>query len=170
MKIKKNLVLLGMMGSGKSTIGYLVAQKLKKRFVDVDRVIEKEMKNSIAEIFEKKGEKFFRGIEEKIVLKTLKNNDTVISLGGGSFVNEKIRKEVLNKNISFWLNWSSLVLLKRIKKNNNRPVVFNMLDNEILNLINLRSKFYIRSNYKIDCDGMTKKQIVKKIKNIYENI
>ena len=110
MKIKKNLVLLGMMGSGKSTIGYLVAQKLKKRFVDVDRVIEKEMKNSIAEIFEKKGEKFFRGIEEKIVLKTLKNNDTVISLGGGSFVNEKIRKEVLNKNISFWLNWSSLVL------------------------------------------------------------
>ena len=134
MKIKKNLVLLGMMGSGKSTIGYLVAQKLKKRFVDVDRVIEKEMKNSIAEIFEKKGEKFFRGIEEKIVLKTLKNNDTVISLGGGSFVNEKIRKEVLNKNISFWLNWSSLVLLKRIKKNNNRPVVFNMLDNEIYDL------------------------------------
>ena len=158
------------MASGKSTIGLLVSKKLRIKFYDVDKIVEKEIGMPIAEIFEKKGEIFFRSIEEKIVLKTLKNNDTVISLGGGSFVNEKIRKEVLNKNISFWLNWSSLVLLKRIKKNNNRPVVFNMLDNEILNLINLRSKFYIRSNYKIDCDGMTKKQIVKKIKNIYENI
>ena len=79
MKSKENLVFLGMMGSGKSSIGSLVAKKLKLNFIDVDKEIEKELGISISKIFEIKGEDYFRRFEEKITLKILKKNTAVIS-------------------------------------------------------------------------------------------
>ena len=83
MKSKENLVFLGMMGSGKSSIGSLVAKKLKVEFIDVDKEIEKELGVSISKIFETKGEDYFRKCEEKITLRVLKTNSIVVSLGGG---------------------------------------------------------------------------------------
>ena len=115
MKSKENLVFLGMMGSGKSSIGLLVAKKLKLNFIDIDNEIEKKFGTTISKIFEDKGEDFFRKVEEKLTLKNLKLNDSVISLGGGAFLNENIRKEVLKRHISFWLNWNKNILLGRIK-------------------------------------------------------
>ena len=94
MKSKENLVFLGMMGSGKSSIGSLVAKKLKYNFIDIDSEIEINTKKSIKKIFEKKGENYFRKLEEQITLKKLKLNSTVISLGGGAFINKNIRKDV----------------------------------------------------------------------------
>ena len=96
MKLKKNLVLLGMMGSGKSTIGRLISKKLSQKFVDIDDIIEDEAKMKINEIFLKKGEIFFRNLEEKITLKLLNNYNTIISLGGGAFINDKIRNSKKN--------------------------------------------------------------------------
>ena len=132
MKSKKNLVLVGMMGSGKSTIGSLISKKLNLKFIDIDNVLENEAKMKISEIFEKKGENFFRNLEEKITLKVLSSTNNIISLGGGSFINEKIRKEILVNNFSFWLNSDAKTLLKRIKKSRKRPVAFNLNDTEIL--------------------------------------
>merc|ERR1712127_907507 len=86
MKIKKNLVFLGMMGSGKSTIGALVSKKLNKDFKDMDKIIEKELNMKIFEIFEKKGEAWFRKLEEKITLESLSYSENVNSLGGGGFL------------------------------------------------------------------------------------
>ena len=106
MKSKENLVFLGMMGSGKSSIGSLVAKKLKVEFIDVDKEIEKELGISISKMFETKGEDYFRKYEEKITLRVLKTNSIVVSLGGGAFVNKVIRKEILKNHISFWLNWN----------------------------------------------------------------
>ena len=102
MKSKENLVFLGMMGSGKSSIGSLTAKKLEIKFIDVDKEIEKELGLSISKIFEIKGEDYFRKFEEKTTLKILKTNSVVISLGGGAFMNKVIRKEILNavKNFS----------------------------------------------------------------------
>ena len=117
MKSKKNLILIGMMGSGKSTIGSLISKKLNIKFIDIDSVLENDSKMKISEIFEKKGENFFRNLEEKITLKLLNSTNNVISLGGGGFINEKIRKEVLKNNFSFWLNCDTQTLLNRIKKN-----------------------------------------------------
>jgi len=116
MKSKKNLILIGMMGSGKSTIGSLISKKLNVKFIDIDSVLEDVTKMKIVEIFEKKGENFFRNLEEKITLKLLNSTNNVISLGGGGFINEKIRKEVLKNNFSFWLNCDTQTLLNRIKK------------------------------------------------------
>ena len=168
MKSKKNLVFLGMMGSGKSSIGSLIAKKLQLNFIDIDNVIESELGLSIKKIFETKGENYFRKFEEKTTLKKLKSSSTVISLGGGAFSNKEIRKEVIKNHISFWLNWSDDILLNRIKNSKKRPLAFNSSENEIIDLIKKRSNIYSKALYKIECDNLTKNEIVKEILKIYE--
>ena len=168
MKSKENLVFLGMMGSGKSSIGLLIAKKLKIDFIDVDKEIEKELGMSITKIFETKGENFFRKIEEKITLRKLKFNSSVIALGGGAFTNREIRKNVLKDHLSFWLNWNDEILLNRIKNSKKRPLAFNSSDNELIDLIKKRSNVYSKALYEIKCDNLSKNQIVKRILEIYE--
>ena len=168
MKSNKNLVLLGMMGSGKSIIGYLLSKNLNIEFMDVDEIIEKEERCKISEIFEKRGEIKFRKIEEKVTLKLLESNKKIISLGGGGFINDNIRNEVLLNHISFWLNWDNATLINRIKKSKKRPIAFNSTENEIKKLISERSKIYSIANYKINCEKFSKNEIVKKILDIYE--
>ena len=168
MKSKKNLVFLGMMGSGKSSIGSLVAKKLKLDFIDIDKEIENELNMSIRKVFEAKGEDYFRKLEEKITLKKLKFNSVVISLGGGAFINKIIRKEVLKSHLSFWLNWSDKILLNRIKNSRKRPLAYNATDNELIDLIKKRSNVYSKALYEIKCDILSKNKIVKKILDIYE--
>jgi shikimate kinase/shikimate kinase/3-dehydroquinate synthase len=157
-----------MMGSGKSSIGSLVAKKLQLNFIDVDNEIETELGLSIKKIFETKGENYFRKFEEKITLKKLKLKPVVISLGGGAFTNRNIRKEVIRNHLSFWLNWSDEILVNRIKNSKKRPLVSNASENEIIDLIKKRSNIYSKALYKIECDSLTKKEIVKKILKIYE--
>ncbi|MDA9643694.1 shikimate kinase [Candidatus Pelagibacter sp.] len=168
MKSKENLVFLGMMGSGKSSIGSLVAKKLKLDFIDIDKEIEDELGESIKKIFETKGEDYFRKFEEKTTLKRLKLNSVVISLGGGAFTNKNIRKEVLKNHLSFWLNWSDIILLDRIKNSKKRPLAFNATDNELIDLIKKRSNIYSKALYEIKCNKLSKKEVVKKILEIYE--
>ena len=168
MKSKENLVFLGMMGSGKSSIGLLIAKKLKLDFIDIDKEIEKELGSSIKKIFETKGEEYFRKFEEKITLKKLKLSSSIISLGGGAFINKNIRREILKKHLSFWLNWSDQVLLNRIKNSKKRPLAINETDTELIDLIKKRSNIYSKALYEIKCDNLTKIEIVKKIVEIYE--
>ena len=169
MKSKKNLILIGMMGSGKSTIGSLISEKLNVKFIDIDSVLEDVTKMKIAEIFEKKGEIFFRNLEEKITLKLLNSTNNVISLGGGGFINEKIRKEVLKNNFSFWLNCDTQTLLNRIKKNQKRPIAFNLSDSKLTELILKRTKIYSKAQFKINCHRLTKIEIAEKILKVYEH-
>ncbi len=168
MKSNNNLVLLGMMGSGKSTIGHLLSKNLNIELNDVDEIIEKEEGCKISEIFEKKGEICFRKIEEKITLKLLGSNKKIISLGGGGFINDNIRNEVLSNHISFWLDWNNSTLINRIKRSKKRPIAFNLTENQIKKIISERSKIYSMANYKINCEKFSKDEIVKKIKDIYE--
>ena len=169
MKSKENLVFLGMMGAGKSSIGSLVAKKLNLDFVDIDLEIEKEAGKSIKKIFEIDGENFFRELEEKITLKKLKLNSTVISLGGGSFMNKNIRIEILKNHLSFWLNWSDQILLDRIFNNKKRPIAFNSSRKNLIDLIKKRSNIYSKALHEIKCDNLSKNEIVKKIIKIYDN-
>ena len=168
MKSKENLVFLGMMGSGKSSIGSLVAKKLKVEFIDVDKEIEKELGVSISKIFETKGEDYFRKFEEKTTLRVLKTNSIVVSLGGGAFLNKVIRKEILKNHVSFWLNWNHEILLDRIKNSKKRPLAFNATENELIDLIKKRSNIYSKALYEIKCDKMSKSEIVKKVLSNYE--
>ena len=169
MESKENIVFLGMMGSGKSIIGLLISKKLNLQFYDIDQLIEKELKMSISDIFEKKGEKFFREFEEKTTLKILKKRWIVVSLGGGAFINKRIREEILKNHLSFWLNWNSKTLIQRIQNNKKRPIALKASTNELVDLIKKRSVIYSRSKYKINCEQLSKNEIVNKIIYIYEN-
>ena len=169
MESKENIVFLGMMGSGKTSIGLLISKKLNLQFYDIDQIIEKELEMNISDIFEKKGEKFFRDIEEKTTLKILKKKWIVISLGGGAFINKKIREEILKNHLSFWLNWNSKTLIQRIKKNIKRPIALKSSTSELIDLIKKRSVVYSKSKYKINCEKLSKNEIVNEIINFYEN-
>ena len=168
MKSKENLVFLGMMGSGKSSIGSIISKKLNIDFIDIDEEIEKNLGMTISKIFEIKGERYFRKIEETITLKILKKSKMVISLGGGAFLNNKIKKEILDNHISFWLNWDIKSLINRIKDSKKRPVAFNATTNELANLIKKRSIVYSKAMYKINCENLSKNEVVNNILKIYE--
>tara|TARA_S200000501_G_C20545255_1_gene621970 strand:- start:231 stop:734 length:504 start_codon:yes stop_codon:yes gene_type:complete len=163
MKSKENIVFLGMMGSGKSSIGSLVSKKLKLNFFDIDRQIEKELGMEISKIFETKGEKFFREFEEMIALKILKKNKIVISLGGGTFINKKVRREILTNHLSFWLQWDDKTLVERIKNSTKRPIAIQSSSDELLDLIKKRSSIYSKARYKINCNNLTKLEIIERV-------
>ena len=168
MKSKENIVFLGMMGSGKSSLGSLISKKLNLDFYDTDNVIEKKTGMKISKIFKEKGESFFRRVEEKISLEILKKDNIVIALGGGAFLNKKIMEEILKNHLSFWLKWNDKVLIQRIKNSQKRPLAFNLDDDELTNLIKKRSKIYSKAKFKINCNNLTKNQIINKATYIYE--
>ena len=148
--MKKNLVLTGMMGVGKSTVGKNLAQKLSYNFVDIDRTIETREGSTINLIFKNKSESYFRKLENEISLEKLKKKNTVISLGGGAFLNKSIRREVKNTSVSFWLDVDVSELIKRLKKTKKRPLLYNKNLNVTVNKIYLeRKKTYSEADYRI---------------------
>ena len=167
--MKKNLILLGMMGVGKTTYGRIVAKKLDLNFWDTDNLIEKDNLMKIKEIFKKKGEAFFRKEEEKIVLKCLKEKKSIIALGGGAFINNKIRNIILSDSISMWLNVDIKTLSIRLNKNLKRPLLKKKDNFETLNKIYAeRKNIYKLANHKIDCDNLGVNRVVENILKIYE--
>ena len=158
-----------MMGVGKSTVGRIVAKNLNLKFIDTDFNIEKKNSMKISEIFKKKGEKFFRQEEEIEVLKSLKLNKSVIALGGGAFMNKKVRDSVLKNCISFWVDLNIKTINKRIKWNKRRPLAIgeNALE-KVKKLYLERKNTYKLAKYKINCNNLTKENIVKKIIFFYE--
>ena len=158
------------MGVGKSTIGRLLARKLKAKFIDIDKVIERNEAKSIKKIFEDSGEKYFRKLEEKITFKILKKKKVVIALGGGAFINNEIREKILRSCISVWLKVNLNILINRYKKNNRRPLLNKKkLDLDVRKIYQSRKKIYDLANFKVNCDNMSKNQIVDKILVFYEN-
>ena len=167
--MKKNLVLLGMMAVGKSTLGKIVAKRQNLKFIDTDLNIERKNSMKISEIFKKKGEDFFRLEEEIEVLKTLKKNKCVIAIGGGAFMNKKVRNIILENSLSIWLDLNLKTLNKRIKWNKKRPLLDKENSSKIIKkLFTERKDVYELANYKINCNRLTKNDIINKIISIYE--
>ena len=167
--VRKNLVLLGMMSVGKTTIGKIVAKKQGLGFIDTDINIEKKCSMKISEIFKKKGERFFRIEEEKEVLKSLTKNNCVIALGGGAFINESIRNSVLKSSISMWLDTDLKTLNERIKWNKKRPLLDKKNNQIKINkLYSERKNIYKLAYHRIVCDNLSKEDIANKIIIFYE--
>jgi len=167
--VKKNLVLLGMMAVGKTTLGKIVAKKQELKFIDIDASIEKKNSMTIKEIFKKKGEKFFRMEEKKEVLKSLEKDNCIIALGGGAFMNKTVRENILKNAISIWLNVDIKTLNKRIKWNQKRPLLKEENNQKkITELYAERKNIYKLANHQIACDKLSKKNIAEKIIALYE--
>ncbi len=162
---KKNICIMGLMGSGKSIIGKDLSKYLNLEFYDTDREIEFKTKKSINSIFEEDGESYFRDIEERICLELLTYNNCVISLGGGSIINKKIRKSIKQNSYSIYLQVNLNNLVDRIKSSKKRPLL-NKNQNKIEILKNLydnRRQFYEKADFIINNDN-DKNQVLKKIK------
>ena len=168
--MKKNLTLTGMMGVGKSTIGMAVSKQLSMRFIDIDQIIEKKLKLTVKKIFEKKGETFFRKFEERITLQEIKKKNRVISLGGGAFLNSKIRECAILYTKSFWLYLDMNLLKKRLVNSKKRPLLVNKnIKIDLEKIYKERMNTYSLASYKVDCNNLTTKSITKKIITLYEN-
>ena len=167
--MKKNLVLLGMMGVGKTTLGKLVAKNQGLEFIDTDANIENKNSMTINEIFEQKGENFFRLEEKKEILNSLSKQDCVIALGGGAFMNKTIRESVLKNAISVWLDIDLKILNQRLKWNQKRPLLKKYSNQKKLNeLYEQRKNIYQLADHKIVCDKLNKEDIVNRIIRLYE--
>ncbi len=165
----KNLTLTGMMGAGKSSIGKILAKKLNYNFIDIDKIIEIKEGCSINLIFKNKSESYFRKIENDITLIELKKSNSVISLGGGAFLNNTIRKNAKLSSISFWLDVPIDLLVKRLKNNRQRPILNkNNITDSIKKIYFERKKIYNEADFRIKCNILKKDQIAKKIINLYE--
>ena len=169
-KTRKNLTLTGMMGVGKSTIGKNLAKKLNYKFIDVDKLIETKEGSSINSIFENKSENYFRKLENEITLQVLKENNSVISLGGGAFLNKSIRLTTKRKSISFWLDVNTDELVRRLKRTKKRPLLYKKNINDTIKKLFLeRKKTYNEADFRIKCSLLRSTEIIDKILRLYEN-
>ena len=162
---KKNICFMGLMGSGKSIIGKDLSKYLNLKFYDTDKEIEVKTKKSIKEIFEENGETYFRNIEEKICLELLNYSNCVISLGGGSIINKKIRRAIKENSYSIYLQVELNNLVDRLKSSKKRPLLNNNKNKlEVLkNLYERRRKFFEKADFIINNDD-DKIQVLEKIK------
>jgi len=160
-----------MMAVGKSTIGRLLSKKLGIPFEDLDNRIEKRESLTIKEIFDSKGEEYFRKIEENEGLNIIKEEGKIIALGGGTFINQKVREGVKKTCFSVWLDLSPKEIFNRIKKNKGRPLLKNAKSiKDVENIYLNRKKIYALADYRLDCVSKNAENIVNEIEKIYENI
>ncbi len=117
------LVLVGMMGAGKTTVGRRVAARLNRQFLDSDEEIEKAAQMTIPEIFEQRGEPEFRAGETRVIARVLKEQGVVLATGGGAFVNAETRALVKAEAISVWLKAEVDILFERVSRRSNRPLL-----------------------------------------------
>ena len=156
--IKKPIIIVGMMGVGKSAIGRILAKSLDKEFYDIDDNIEKKYNMKIYEIFETYGEKKFRDIEHEEIKSIPKDCNAIIATGGGAFIyNRNI--DVLNKiGLTLWLNASPRIIIERLKKNiNNRPLLKGVnIEIYINKLLIKRNPFYAKANLTVVSNNISK--------------
>lgn len=165
----KTIVLTGMPGSGKTIIGKLLSIKFNLEFTDIDSYIELNEKTTITKIFQLKGEKYFRKLEQKTIKSIFKPEDKIISLGGGAFENTQTR-EFLNKNaLTVYLKTTPEIIFDRIQNDTTRPLLCgNMSIEKIKEIIKLREKNYESAHITISTDNKTSEEIIEEITGVIE--
>lgn len=139
----KSLVLVGMMGVGKSSVGRRLAQALDLPFVDADKKIEEAANRSIVEIFDAYGEEHFRDGEKRVIQRLLADGPQVLATGGGAFMNEDTRREIAENGISIWLSAELEVLFNRVRRKPTRPLLQQPNPEKVLaDLLEARNPIY----------------------------
>ena len=161
----KTIVLIGMMGSGKTSVGKELAKKLNVAFVDIDQEIEKKYQMNISKIFQTRGEGFFRKIEENMSCKLINGKPCVVSIGGGGFLNKKIRGKIKINAISIWINTGLDKIYQRLNESKNKRPLLNYknLKKSIKEIYDKRKPIYKKADYKIQIKSDNKKIIVENI-------
>lgn len=164
--MRKNIVITGFMGTGKSVVAKELARKLKMEFIDMDRIIEERQGTSIADIFAGYGEKYFRAQENKLVKELSKEENMVIATGGGTLLSSDNARVLSQRGQIICLYADSQTIYNRLKRKNNRPLLNgeNILD-KINHLMKERKKIYDNIKWKIDTTNITTREVVDKVIN-----
>ena len=159
-----NIVLVGFMGTGKSVVGKLLAEKLCREFLELDEIIEKREGVSIKDIFEKKGEGYFRRLEKSVVKDASEKKDAVISAGGGAIVDEENFRNLKKSGVIICLEASPDIILRRTRDLATRPILnVSNPKAKIEELLKKREPYYKKADFRINTDNLTVKQVVEKI-------
>jgi len=162
--LSKPIVLVGLMGAGKSTIGRRLAGALGLTFVDADHEIAEAAGCSVSDIFEIYGEEIFRDLEQRVLLRLISDKPCVIATGGGAFMNAVIREAVREKAISVWLKAEIEVLLERVSRRDTRPLLKNGDRRAILTrLIDERYPTYAKADIVIDSNAGVHEEVVEAV-------
>ncbi len=163
-----NISLIGMMGSGKTTVGKLLAEQLLNyKYIDTDSEIVNVENKSINEIFELYGEEYFRNAESKVLNYILKNDNQIISTGGGIIIKEENLSALKSKSVVFYLKASPENLYMRVKNDNERPLLKTEDVSERINLLlKKREEKYLKAHYVIDTDNNSPENTVTQIMEI----
>lgn len=160
----RSIVLVGLMGAGKSTVGRRLAKRLRMPFVDSDEEIETAADRSIAEIFEQYGEESFRDGERRVISRLIDGGPKVIATGGGAFMNEKTRRLILSTCIAIWLDADPTILAERVSRRDTRPLLRNR---EVLpflrDLAEIRNPVYAEAHIHIRTQPMPHDRAVTEI-------
>ncbi|MFS0655377.1 shikimate kinase [Bacillus sp. 179-C3.3 HS] len=162
---QRNIVLIGFMGVGKTTIGQLVAQKLNRDFVDVDQEIEKNHNMTIPEMFQQKGEAFFRQAEKEYIVDLCEHTERkIVSLGGGAFKQEEIKRSCLKHCTVLYLDVSWDKWKERLDMLiEHRPVLHNRTMDEIKELFEERRDMYADHHVRVDTDDLAPEKVADHI-------
>lgn len=161
---QRNLVFVGLMGAGKSSIGRPVAQQLGLPFVDTDVEIERVSRMTIAELFAAYGEQEFRALETRVIKRLLKGGPRVVSTGGGAFINESTRLHVKRGSLSVWLKADLDVLWERVNKRDTRPLLKTENPKQTLeNLMNARYPIYAEADITVLSRDVSKDIMVREV-------
>ena len=166
---ERSIVMVGMMGCGKSAVGRRLAGRLGVSFVDADDEIQKAAGQTISEIFTDQGEDFFRDRERLVIDRLLGNGPQVLATGGGAFMNELTRKRVAQVGVSVWLKADLQVLLRRVGRRDTRPLLRNQNPEKVMrDLLKKRSPVYAKADIVVESrDGPHDEvvaEIIKKLK------
>lgn len=161
---RRNLILVGLMGAGKSSIGKLVAQQLGIPFIDVDAEIERVSRMTISELFAAYGEDEFRALETRVIKRLLKGGPRVVSTGGGAFVNDNTRRHIKRGGLSLWLKADLDVLWERVNKRDTRPLLKTENPKQTLeNLMNARYPIYAEADLTVLSRDVSKDAMAREV-------
>lgn len=160
---KANLILVGFMGTGKTTIGRKLGQTLGRRFVDTDAEIEAATGLSISEIFRRYGERYFRAIEKLAIKRIVGMSNLVIATGGGAVTDSEVRLLLSEAGMVFWLTARPEVILERTQTNQDRPLLRGKALPAIIDLMRDREVYYRFADYTIDTSDLSVNQVVEEV-------
>ncbi len=167
--LNKPVVLTGMMGSGKTRLGRKLAEALGVDFFDTDSLVEERAGYSVADIFRKDGEDKFREVEKRVILDTLKKGVCIVASGGGAVVSDGVMEDLKRQSVSIWLKTDIALLVKRLEKNDDRPLLKNGDPEEILRqLLEKRQRFYEQADITVETCEETGRSIAAVTKALYE--
>lgn len=166
--MSKNIVLVGLSGSGKTTIGMILSKKSNYMFTDTDEIIVKLQNRSINEIFAENGEEYFRDLETDVTKEVSKQGNQIISTGGGIVLGQENLTNLSRNGIVFYLKTSVDTLIKRLEGDSSRPLLKTKdIKKKLENMLNIRGNLYEKADVIIETDKMSAEETSEEILRIY---